>query len=75
MFNKPIDLYHFNCNFQYLHLVMKKAVFLFIFFCAIALKAKPTGKADTLYIFYLENYPYSYSRNDSIKGIEIESRG
>jgi ABC-type amino acid transport substrate-binding protein len=30
------------------------------------------NKLDTLHVYYLENYPYSYTRNDSIKGIEIE---
>jgi ABC-type amino acid transport substrate-binding protein len=44
----------------------------FIFFYLLNFHLRATGRTDTLYIFFLENYPYSYVKNDSIKGIEIE---
>ena len=51
---------------------MKKILRLLTLLCFFSLRAESKGGADTIYIYFLENYPYSYTRNDSIKGIEIE---
>jgi len=68
-----VDIYHtisltlvLSCN------PMKAYAVLLVYFLNLLNFAGAQNKADTLHIYYLENYPYSYTRNDSIKGIEIE---
>lgn len=48
---------------------MKKLLFIFLFSIAASIGR---SNNDTLFVYYLENYPYSYTENKQIKGIEIE---
>lgn len=68
-----VDIYHtINLTLVLSCKPMKAFVVLFVCFLNLTHFAGAQNKADTLHIYYLENYPYSYTRNDSIKGIEIE---
>lgn len=49
---------------------MKKTYLIFALFLFLIFKISAVN--DTLYVFYLENFPYSYTENKEIKGLEID---
>ena len=48
---------------------IKHSLLVFLFLISICIKSQ---KADSLTIYYYENYPYSYSESGKLKGIEVD---
>lgn len=48
---------------------MKK---LFVVLFGFVLTLSVHSRKDSLFVYYIDNYPYSYVKNDSVKGIEVE---
>ena len=58
-------------NFKQNIIPMKKNTFIALFLMLLSFSIR-AQKADTMRVYYYENYPYAYTEMGSIKGIELE---